>query len=49
MSLQYGVSLWMFLMGSNGGGRLPSGLQLTDDAGTSNLTDDAGTSNLVTD
>ncbi len=49
MSLQYGVSLWMFLMGSGGGHGPPSGAQLTDDAGTSNLTDDAGTSNLVTD
>jgi hypothetical protein len=49
MSLQFGVSLWMFLMGSGGGHGPPSGELLTDDAGTNFLTDDAGTSNLTTD
>ncbi len=46
MILRLGIGLMTIFAGVAGP---PPGLQITDDAGTSNLTDDAGTSNLVTD
>jgi len=46
--MQFGLSLWMFLMGSGGSGGIPAGIQLTNDSGSSNLTSDDGLSNLVT-
>ena len=48
MSLQFGISLWMFLMGSGGGGGFPPGEHLTNDDGSANLTNDDGSANSVT-
>jgi len=46
--IQFGISLWYYLLGRNSNGVAPSGTLLTNDVGVQ-LTADDGVTNLTTD